>query len=84
MLRAGEARVGPHILVVVLLCPPALGSGSLRRTWASIVLRAGLLEPVAQRDRLRPDRCERDLPPEYPEVPARLVDSSPHSRVRVR
>jgi hypothetical protein len=69
MLRAGEARVGPDILVVILLRPPALGSGSLRQAWASVILRARLLEPVAQPDRLRPDRCERDLPLEYPEVP---------------
>ena len=63
-MRAVPTRIIPPVRLVVPPRPLVLGSGSLRRTLASVVLRARVLEPVAQPDRLRPDRCESDLPPE--------------------
>ena len=71
-MRAGEARVGPHILVVVLLRPPALGPGSLRRAWASVgsarVLALACCSTRPACALTAADRRESDFPPEYPEV----------------
>ena len=61
--------MGARVLVVVPPSPPPLDPLSLRRSRTACFLRAGLFEPAAHPNRLRPDRSECNLPPKYPQVP---------------